>query len=65
MPSNIKVRTIVNIMEVYNKYAHRVAISRQKYDYYKSIGDKTEMLFAEIELKKDEAKLREFLDYYI
>ena len=65
MHSNIKVGTIVNIINVYNRYIDRIAISERKYDYYKSIGDKTGLLFAEIELKKDSAKLSEFLDYYV
>lgn len=65
MHSNIKVRTIVNIMDVYYKYRNKIEISQRKYDYYKSIDDKTEMLLAEIELKKDKDKMAEFLDYYI
>ena len=65
MHSNIKVGTIVNIMKVYYDYSHRVEMSERKYDYYKSKGDKTEMLLAEIQLNKDRTKLREFLDYYI
>ena len=65
MHTNIKVGTIVNIINVYNNYTQKIAISQRKFDYYKSIGDKTEMIFAEIELKKDKAKLAEFLDFYI
>ena len=65
MHSNIKVGTIVNIMKVYYDYSRRVEMSERKYDYYKSKGDKTEMMLAEIQLNKDRSKLREFLDYYI
>lgn len=65
MASNIKVGTIVNIINVYNRYKDRIEIGERKYEYYKSIGDKTGMLLAEIELKKDRAKMSEFLDYYV
>ena len=63
--SNIRVRTIVNIMKVYYEHEHRIAIAQRKYDYYKSIGDKTEMMFAQIELNNEEKKLAQFLDFYI
>lgn len=63
--SGIKVRTIVNIMKVYGEHIHRVEIAQRKYDYYKSIGDRTEIMFAEIELNKERKKLGEFLDFYI
>ena len=65
MHSNIKVRTIVNIINVYNRYKSRIEIDERKYEYYKSVGDKTAMILAEIELKKDQAKMSEFLDYYV
>ena len=65
MHSNIKVGTIVNIINVYNRYKSRIAIDERKFDYYKSIGDETNMFLAEIELKKDRDKLSEFLDYYV
>ena len=65
MHSNIKVGTIVNIMEVYERYSKNVIMSQRKYDYYKSKNKKAEMLLAEIQLNKDRTKLREFLDYYI
>lgn len=65
MHPNIKVSTIVNIMKVYYDYVHRIEIGERKYEYYKSIGNKTEMMFAQIELNKDRTKLKEFLDYYI
>ena len=63
--SNIQVKTIVNIMKVYGEYIHRIEIAERKYDYFKSIGDKTEMMFAQIELNKERKSLGEFLDFYI
>lgn len=63
--SGIKVRTIVNIMKVYGEYIHRIDLAQRKYDYYKSIGDKTETMFAQIELDKERKKLGKFLDFYI
>ena len=50
--SNIKVGTIVNIMKVYNEHKRKVEAKQYKYDYYKSIGDKTMAMLAEIELKQ-------------
>ena len=63
--SNIKVGTIVNIMKVYNEHKRKIEAKQYKYDYYKSIGDKTMAMLAEIELKQEEKKLGEFLDFYI
>ena len=65
MHSDIKVGTIVNIIEVYNRYSNRVAMSQRKYDYYKSKGDETQTELARIQLKQDKDKLADFLDYYI
>lgn len=65
MHSNIRVGTIVNIMKVYGEHIRKIEIAERKYDYYKSIDNKTEMLFAQIELNKERKKLAQFLDFYI
>ena len=65
MHSNIKVGTIVNIMQVYRNYIHKINCDELRCDYYRKIDDKTELMLAEIELNKDKAKLAEFLDYYV
>lgn len=65
MHSNIKVRTIVNIMQVYNQYVNKIAAAERNYDYYKSQNNQTGMLLAKIELDKQRANLGEFLDYYV
>ena len=65
MRSNIKIRTIINIINVYNQYSSKVANSENKLNYYKSIGDDTQAMLAEIELNKNKTKLSEFLDYYV
>lgn len=63
--SNIKVRTIVNIMKVNNEHLDKINIAQHKYDYYKSIGDETMAFLASIELKKEKDKYSQFLDFYI
>lgn len=63
--SNIKVRTIVNIIKVNNEHLDKINIVQHKYDYYKSIGDETMAFLASIELKKEKDKYSQFLDFYI
>ena len=65
MHSNIKVRTIVNIISVYNKYARKIAQDEIELNRCRAQDDKNGILFAEIELNKDRAKMAEFLDYYV
>ena len=65
MHSNIKVGTIVNIMRVNNEHLNKIDIKQRKYDYYKSIGNETLAMLAEIELKHEQQKYGEFLDFYI
>ena len=65
MRSNIKVGTIVNIIRVYNDYARKIAQDERELDRCRVQGDKNGILFAEIELNKDKAKMAEFLDYYV
>lgn len=65
MHSNIKVGTIVNIMRVNSEHLHKINIAQQKYDYYKSIDDKTMQLIAKTELKQEKKKYSQFLDFYI
>ena len=65
MHTNIKVGTIVNIITVYNRYIQKIGLAEERYEYYKSIDDKTGMLLAQIELNKERTKLGEFLDFYV
>ena len=63
--SNIKVRTIVNIMKVNNEHLDKINIAQCKYEYYKSVGDETMAFLASVELKKENDKYSQFLDFYI
>ena len=63
--SNIKVKTIVNIMKVNNEHLDKIDIAERKYEYYKSIGNEPMMLLAGIELKNEQNKYTQFLDFYI
>ena len=65
MHSNIKVRTIVNIINVYNNYARQIAMDEHEVERCRKEDDKNGLMFAEIQLNKDRAKMSEFLDYYV
>jgi len=65
MHSNIKVGTIVNIMRVYYDYQRKVIQDEQEVERCKKENDKEGLLYAQIDLNRDKAKLAEFLDYYI
>lgn len=63
--SNIKVGTIVNIMKVNSEHLRKIEAKQIECEHYKAIGDSIGFLWAEIELKKEEKKYSEFLDFYI
>ena len=65
MHSNIKVGTIVNIMNVYYEYKNRVIEKQERYDYFKSIGNTMQASIAKSDLVDEQNSLNKFLDFYI
>ena len=65
MHSNIKVRTIVNIINLSNQYIKRIEDIESRCEHYKRIGDKQELMLAEFQLNREKSKYSEFLDFYV
>lgn len=63
--TDIKVGTIVNIMKVNSEHLRKIEAKQAKCDYCKSIGDSIGFMWAEIELKQEQKKYSQFLDFYI
>lgn len=61
----MKVGTIVNIMNVYNRYQYKINADIERVEYFKSIGSKLGIEQAQAQLNKDKAEMSEFLDYEI
>ncbi len=65
MHSNIKVRTIVNIIRVNNQYESKIGHLERECEYYKRNGDMANFNLTKAQLDKTKSEHGEFLDFYI